>query len=233
MKKLIAIIILTFMISTLLVGCKKNKGNPPVKTPADQSQSAGDQTQTPDDNKQEESNGGSTGNNNSGTDFIPDDDEIIEDVIPDTDDENTEIGTTTGYKFNDVVLEKVGGGTVSTADYRGKVIILNLWATWCSPCKAELPDFSRIATEYGDDVVVIAAHVPSGRENAPSYIQTNLPQSDIIFAYDTYSYDAFLAAGGVESIPQTVVIDRDGIIFYSGAGMLSYEILVEIIEFIL
>ena len=232
MKKLLAIVLITLLISTMLVGCKKNEGDAPINTPADQSQS-GDNNQTTENDQSGAENNPTGGDNANNEPAIPEDDEIIEEVIPDGDLDNIQIGTTTGYKFNDVELEKVGGGTVSTADLRGKIIILNLWATWCPPCKAELPDFSRIATEYIDDVVVIAAHVPSGRENASSYIQTNLPQSDIIFAYDTDSYDAFLAAGGVESIPQTVVMDQNGIILYSGAGMLSYEILVEMIEFIL
>ena len=144
-----------------------------------------------------------------------------------------EYGTSAGYRFRDLTISTVDGGSVSTENYRGKIIILNLWATWCPPCKAELPDFSKIASEYKDSVVVIAAHVPYGRENAISYIETNLPESDIIFAYDTDHYDAFYAAGGIEAIPQTVIIDENGVILYSGAGMLSYEVLVEIIEYVL
>ena len=138
-------------------------------------------------------------------------------------------GTQAGDLFADVSLQALSGQVINTADYRGKIIILNIWATWCPPCKAELPDFSKVASEYSDDVVIIAAHLPTGSADAQSYVQINLPDSKIIFAYD-YHYNAFFAAGGVESIPQTAIIDQDGIILYSGAGMLSYDILVSIIE---
>ena len=140
-----------------------------------------------------------------------------------------EIGTAAGYRFRDVVLERIDGGTVNTADYRGKILVVNIWATWCGPCMAELPDFSRIASDYADRVVIIAAHVPSGSESAPSYIRDNLPDSKIIFTYDE-SYEAYLAAGGSQYIPQTAVIDGNGIILYSNSGMLSYDELVSIIE---
>ena len=138
-------------------------------------------------------------------------------------------GTQAGDLFADVSLQALSGQVINTADYRGKIIILNIWATWCPPCKAELPDFSKVASEYSEDVVIIAAHIPSGSANAESYVQANLPDSKIIFTYDPHYY-AFLAAGGVESIPQTAIIDQNGIILYSGAGMLSYDLLVYIIE---
>ncbi len=140
------------------------------------------------------------------------------------------VGTRVGNLFGDLTLETLDGGSVNTADYRGKILILNIWATRCPPCKEELPDFNRIASEYEGEVVVIAAHEDYTRSAAPSYVETNFPDSKIIFAYDTAYGDAYYAAGGDGNIPQTAIINKDGVIIYSDSGILSYEKLVSIIE---
>ena len=151
--------------------------------------------------------------------------------------ENTEdstpapvVGNKVGNIIKSITLERVDGGTVSPDDYRGKIVILNIWATWCPPCKAELPDFDKIATEYADDVVIIAAHDYYLKHNAPAYINENFADSKIIFAYDTSSGTAFYAAGGGEYIPRTAIINKDGVIIYSNYGILTHSQLVKIIE---
>ena len=141
-----------------------------------------------------------------------------------------EIGTKVGNRFADVTLETMNGESINTADLRGKIVILNLWASWCSPCKAELPDFDRIATEYKDKVVIVAADVDAGNGGAYSYVQQNFPESDIIFAYDTVYGTAYSLAGGNGYVPYTAIIDQNGVIVYSDSGMLSHTVLVNIIE---
>ena len=141
-----------------------------------------------------------------------------------------EIGTKVGNRFADVTLETMNGESINTADLRGKIVILNLWATWCPPCKAELPDFDRIATEYKDQVVIIAADVDAGKGGAYSYVQQNFPESDIIFAYDTVYGTAYSLAGGNGYVPYTAIMDQNGVIVYSDSGMLSHTVLVNIIE---
>lgn len=141
-----------------------------------------------------------------------------------------EIGNKVGDLMMNISLDRVDGGTVKTGDYRGKIVILNIWATWCPPCKAELPDFDRIASEYADDVVIIAAHDSYGKAAAPGYINSNFPDSDIIFAYDTSTGLAFYAAGAGEYIPRTAIADQNGVIVYSNYGILSHAQLVSIIE---
>lgn len=141
-----------------------------------------------------------------------------------------EIGTSVGYRFQDLTLETMEGGTINTADLRGKIVIVNIWADWCPPCRAELPDFNRIAAEYKDRVVIIAADNDSGQGTAKSYVETNFPETDIIFAYDTYYSDAYRAAGGNGYIPYTAIMDENGVIVYSDSGMITYEWLVNFIE---
>ena len=78
--------------------------------------------------------------------------------------------------------------------------------------------------------MIIAAHDYYGRENAPGYINTNFPNSKIIFAYDSYYGDAYFAAGGNGYIPYTAILDQRGVIVYSNSGMLTYEYLSSVIE---
>lgn len=120
-----------------------------------------------------------------------------------------------------------GSGKVSVKDLRGKVVIINFWGTWCNPCKSELPDFDRIASEYADDVVVLAIHSVNGKNNAPKYISSNFPDSEIIFAYDvplsssTDMYYNLLGGGG--AYPKTIILDENGIITFSHEATMSYE----------
>ena len=141
-----------------------------------------------------------------------------------------EVGNKVGNTLQSITLEKIGGGTVSPDDYRGKIVILNIWATWCPPCKAELPDFDKIASKYADNLVIIAAHSISGQDKAAEYVENNFPDSKIIFAYDTMYSDAFIAAGAGDYVPRTAIVDQNGVIIYSNYGILTYEELVEIIE---
>ena len=139
------------------------------------------------------------------------------------------VGSAVGNLCPAIDLEQVGGGTVNIENYRGKVVVVNIWGTWCAPCKNELPDFERIASEY-NDVVIIAAHSNYGRENAEAYINANFPNSNTIFAYDTANDDYWAAIGGTRYYPRTVVLDKNGVITYGGDGALSYEALKYLVE---
>lgn len=275
--KIIATIILTFMLATLLVGCGNTGSTENNGAPTE-----GDKNTLPDDNKNmipdnesvdkgdeipdniqdnnssdnatpDENEGGNTGNSGSNTEDDNNNEQIPEgdgneelpggngEQIPEGDgeqtpeeskpEENIPFGTAVGYRFNDLTLRTLDGTYVNTADLRGKVIIFNVWATWCPPCKAELPDFNSVASEYADDVVIIAAHTYDDyAANMPSYVANNFPNTKIIFAYDNATSDAYAAAGGDIYVPQTAIIDKDGIIRYSNSGRLSYSALISLIQ---
>ena len=141
------------------------------------------------------------------------------------------VGTDIGDLMQNVELTKINSeGTVSIEEYRGKIVVFNLWATWCPPCIRELPHFDQFANDYGNDVVIIAAHVADNNGNASSYVASNFPESKIIFAYDTSNNIGYTAAGGNGYVPYTVILDRNGVIVYSDSGALSYIELEQIIE---
>ena len=118
------------------------------------------------------------------------------------------------------------GVTTETIDptASGKVTIINFWGTWCGPCKAELPYFDQVATEYADQVDVIAIHSIMGVSDGPAYIQEHYADSKIIFAVDIeceqtdpmkVNGELFLKLGFKNAYPTTVVIDENGVIYYT------------------
>ena len=219
MKKLISLILSLALISSLIAGCTTAPETPEVKD-----ETTADVEKAPETEEKPKPE-------------VTPDIEVTPDVEPEPepepeiDLESIPFGTKVGERFNDLTLTDLSGNKLNTADLRGKIIIFNLWATWCPPCVAELPGFNEIAREYADDVVIVAVHVyDSAMYGMPSYVEENFPGTRIIFAYDTPYSDAYIAAGGTRYVPQTAIIDRNGVILYSDAGGLSHSWLVEFIE---
>ena len=115
----------------------------------------------------------------------------------------------------------------------GKLTIINFWGTWCGPCVKELPYFDQIATNYKDDVVVIAVHTATVADTEPAYIAEHYPDSNILFAKDDGEgfYGTFYTAlGGRDTYPYTVVLDENGVILKIFVNALEYEDLEKVVE---
>ncbi len=115
----------------------------------------------------------------------------------------------------------------------GKITIINFWGTWCTPCVKELPYFGQIATEYRDNVSVIAVHTNMICETAPEYIKNHYPETDITFAIDLKDEGYYSSLGGRGTYPYTVIIDENGIITNIFFEALEYEDLKAAVEKIL
>lgn len=127
------------------------------------------------------------------------------------------------------------GDTGATIDptATGKITVINFWGTWCTPCVAELPYFDQIATEYGDDVCVIAIHSSGQRETAPEYIREHYPDSGLIFAWDSgemFMSEYYSQLGGRGTYPYTLVLDKDGVITKVFFSSVTYEDLKAAVE---
>jgi len=115
------------------------------------------------------------------------------------------------------------GNTVKLSDFRGKPVVLNFWATWCPPCKAELPDFNQAAEDYAGEVAFLMVNLTDGYnetiEGVKSFISANGYTFPVYF--DT-QYSA-ATAYNVSAIPTTYLINAKGEIAGQKVGMMSAE----------
>lgn len=114
-------------------------------------------------------------------------------------------------------LDAIDGGTVSLADYRGKVVMVNLWATWCAPCRLEMPSMQRVYEEYRDqgfEVLAISVDAEPGIRQPDGTIRGLV--SDFVEELGLTFPVVVDPAGdteriyGVSGLPTTFLIDREG-----------------------
>ena len=135
----------------------------------------------------------------------------------------------------DFTLTDQFGNTHSLSDYKGKTIFLNFWATWCPPCRAEMPDIQKIyeaANTEGDDaLIVLGVAAPNyGRETDEEGIKQFLKENGYTYPVLMDQTGELFTAYGIYSYPTTYMIDRDGNVFGYASGQLSEDTMSSIIE---
>lgn len=130
------------------------------------------------------------------------------------------VGSEVGMQCPDFTVPLYGGREFHLSETRGKVVVLNFWATWCSPCCAELPYFEQLWENYPDDVALVAIHSSLVTDDVPSYIEEM--GYEMPFALDETG-EVIASLGGSTMLPQTVILDREGAIVYNRIGSVTYE----------
>jgi len=117
----------------------------------------------------------------------------------------------------DFALKDLNGSTVKLSDYRGKVVLLNFWATWCGPCKLEIPWFIEFEQNYKDRgfAVLGVAMDDEGWEVVKPYLAARKINYRVVVGNDGVAQQF----GGVDSLPTTFIIDRDGRIASTHVGL--------------
>ena len=125
----------------------------------------------------------------------------------------------------DFTVQDIEGKDVKLSDFYGKPIVLNFWASWCPPCKSEMPEFNQTYNELNGEVVFLMINQTDGSretiESASSYVKTQG------FTFPVY-YDTKLQAAyiyNVTAIPTTYFINKEGYIVSQIKGAMSKEIL--------
>lgn len=113
------------------------------------------------------------------------------------------LGTAPDWKLVDL-----NGAAVSSDQFKGKVVVIDFWATWCPPCRAEIPGYIDLARKYGKDgVVIVGISLDQGGPGVVKEFATKMGINYPIVMGDDRVVAAF---GGVEGIPTTFLIDRTG-----------------------
>ena len=116
-------------------------------------------------------------------------------------------------------LKDSTGKQVSLSDYKGKIVLLNFWATWCGPCKIEIPWFIEFEQRYKDKgfAVLGVSMDEEGWDAVKPYLDANKVNYRVVVGNDTVAQQF----GGVDSLPTTFLIDQTGKIASTHIGLVS------------
>jgi peroxiredoxin len=128
-----------------------------------------------------------------------------------------------GQPAPDFTLASLAGGDISLKDFRGRVVLVDFWATWCGPCRMSMPHFQDLSVTYKDDLAVIAVSLDQEPlKVVPPYIKTTGLTFNV--TVDPRAVEVARAWGGVRSIPTTYLVDRQGKVVMMWLGVNPREV---------
>lgn len=120
-------------------------------------------------------------------------------------------------KAPDFTLPDIAGENVSLSDYKGKVVIVDFWATWCPPCRRGIPDLISLQNKYKEKVAVIG--ISLDRENTKAGVPNFVNKMGINYPVVYFNDKVIIDFGGVSAIPTSFIIDQKGNIVKKMVGL--------------
>ncbi|MGD9894591.1 MAG: TlpA family protein disulfide reductase [Dehalococcoidia bacterium] len=127
-----------------------------------------------------------------------------------------------GRAAPDFRLTRLDGGELQLSDLRGSVVILNFWATWCAPCRQEMPEFVRIySTMHGQGLEIVAVDLQEAEGQVQSFVDEFGMRFPILFDRSGEVARTYR----VNQLPVTLIIDRDGVVRATKYGPVTPDFL--------
>lgn len=167
--------------------------------------------------------------------------EFVDSNVSEETDETDNVDDTELQDIVDFTLVDQNGVEHTLSEYKGKIVFLNFWATWCGPCRSEMPDIQELYEEYGEntgDVVFLGVANPKNAENIISQNQEGTVSEITEFLSENgYTYPTVMDLTGsvfynygIQSFPTTFMITEDGKVFGYISGALSKDMMLDIIN---
>lgn len=127
---------------------------------------------------------------------------------------------TNGEKAPNFTLTDLNGKKVSLEDFRGKNVYLNFWATWCPPCRNEMPEIEKVYQQYKDkDFVVLAVDLGEDKDTVKKFIEQNKYNFNVLLDSDQTVAQQY----NISAIPVSYFIDKQGNVVSKRVGALSEQ----------
>lgn len=129
------------------------------------------------------------------------------------------------FSAPDFTVYDSNGNAVKLSDFKGKPIVLNFWASWCPPCKGEMPDFNEKYLEYKDEIHFIMVNLTDGYQETKSSAEKFLSTTD--YSFPVY-FDTTMEAAityQISAVPQTFFIDANGVLVTYAQGAINADTL--------
>lgn len=139
------------------------------------------------------------------------------------------LATEIGDQAPDFELQTLNGETVRLSDFKGKKVFLNFWATWCPPCREEMPDIQKISETYKDDIVILAINDTSTEKNVEA-VSEFLNKRNLTFQVALDKDGKITRSYNLNAFPTSYVIDEKGVIKHKYEGQMSYEMIESFIK---
>jgi cytochrome c biogenesis protein CcmG, thiol:disulfide interchange protein DsbE len=218
------VIVAVLLLSVALTACNKAE-----KNDKEQNQT---ENKTVQDNNTKEDSWDNTNTDQEGTDTDTEDEngsnednETDESAVSDVKEEENPL-------VPDFTLKSSEGEEISLSDYSGKVVVLNFWASWCPPCKEEMPEFQKLYDELAEseDAVLLMLNQTDGQRETEKKANSYIEEEGLTFPilYDTGEVGGSIF--GINSIPTTVVIDKEGRLSDYVLGRTEYSKVAQMIE---
>jgi peroxiredoxin len=135
------------------------------------------------------------------------------------------VGINQGDIAPDFELKTPNGDSLKLSDFRGQKVIVNMWATWCPPCRVEMPDMQKFHEKYKDENATIIAVNMTSSEKSLDSIPNFLDEFGITFPVVLDEHNKVGEIYQVYALPTSVIIDSQGIIQQKISGPMNYEMM--------